>query len=357
MRKTNVIYIIILTVLLIIPVAFAENNDSSDKVVISNKLFSLSLPAVTKNTYTIKKEKDTVLIYDKVSQKAGYGGFVFGIKAYKHPSEHAMMPGGEKIGELTNKMGFIYDMVLIRPTDVQYDYVNGISDSYKTLYNLSSDLESDVDNKIIIEGKGKNKYYKNQGMKGGDLYKKILQKHITAIEEKWDSTKLEKEHMSYMYNVLSSSNKNMKDKIGYAYYDINGDGIEELLIGEIADVNCKCVIYDIYTMVNRKPAHVISGGNSGKYYVCNESFLCNEYSSGADECCVNVYILVENSVELYPQVGFKSDSSNTGFKSWYISYNLFKDEWKYISESAFKERKSVFEKYKRFDYLPLSKVK
>lgn len=337
--------------------AFAESNKDSEFVNVSGKLFSINLPPETRNTFTVKKQKDAIIIYDKASQKAGFGGLAFGVKAYRHPSEHAMMPGGRKIGELTDKIGFLYDMVLIQPTDVQYDYVNGSSDSYKTLYKLGCDLENDTDNSVIIEGKGKNKYHKNQGMKGDDLYKKVLQKHIIAIEEKWDSTKLEKEHMSYMYNVLAGSNKNVMDKIGYAYYDTNGDGIEELLIGEIATGNWKGVVYDIYTMVNRKPAHVISGGSRDRYYVCDDSFICNEYSSGANESGMKVYILVENATELYPQVGFKYDGYDNNLSPWYISYNLFKDEWENISEHTYKERKSTFEKYERFDYIPLSKFK
>ena len=96
-----------------------------------------------------------------------------------------------------------------------------------------------------------------------------------------------------MYNLIP------RNKIGYAYYDINADGIEELIFGEIAQGKLKGVIYDIYTMVDRKPQHVISGGNRNRYYICDNSFVCNEYSSGANESGVRIYILVENSTELY----------------------------------------------------------
>ena len=146
------------------------------------------------------------------------------------------------------------------------------------------------------------------------------------------------------------------NKIGYTYYDVNDDGIEELLIGEIAQGDWKGVIYDIYTMVNRKPVHVVSGGTRNRYYVCNDVFLCNEYSSGALESGWDVYILVENSTELFPQVSFKYDGYEDKNNPWFISYSTEK-KWEKVPEKLFKERKSTFEKYKRFDYSPLSYFK
>ena len=327
---------------------YKSDNLKTQKV--SNGLFSIALPKETKGLYTVKKKSNGIYIYDKSSKKAGFGGFAFGIKAYKNPADHAMMPGGRKLGELTDKKHTLYDIVLIQPTDVQYDYVKGEADSYHTLYKLADTIDNN------ISGKGKSVYHNKQGMLGKNLYKEIIKKHITAVKEKWDSTKLENENMSYMYNVITSSQKNPMSKIGYTYYDLNGDGIEELIIGEIADGEWKGVIYDIYTMVNRKPAHVVSGGSRNRYFACDGTFICNEYSSGALESGWRVYILVENSTELFPQVGFKYDGYKDSKNPWFISYDFLKDKWDNVSEETFKERKKVFDRYERFDYVPFSMV-
>lgn len=321
---------------------------------ISNKLFTITMPDNTKGLYIIKKEKNRICIYDKASKKAGFGGFAFGIKAYEKPSDHAQLPGGTKIGELTDKKGTIYDMVLKFPTDVQYDYTKSTQapDSYKLLYDLGNSVE--------IKGAKNTTYYKNRGMKGQNLYGEILNKHITAIKEKWDSTKLEKENMSYMYNVIAQNEKNVSDKIGYAYYDANADGIDELFIGEIAKDEWKGIIYDIYTMVDRKPKHVASGGSRNRYFVCDDTFICNDYSSGAYESGTRVYALVENSTELFPQVSFKYDGYQNSKNPYFISYGSGTDDdnkWENVSENKFKERKSVFERYIRFDYTPLNKYR
>jgi len=314
---------------------------------ISNKFFSITIPSIAKDSYVAKKKKNSIAIYDKDSMNAGFGGFAFAIIAYKTPSEHAMSIGSRKIGELV-KNNALYDIVIARPTDVQYDYtLKSEPRSYRYLYNLGNTVE--------IEGTKKATYFKDQGMKGKDLYQEVLNKHRTAIKEKWDSIKLEDENMSYMYNVLSSGGADVLNKVGYAYYDVNADGIDELLIGEIGTGSWKGVIYDIYTMVNRKPTHVISGGTRDRYYVCDDVFICREYSSGALESGVDVYNLVENSTELFPQVSFKYDGYTNSKKPWFLSYgsDINKEEWNNVDEKTFKDRKKVFEKYKRFNFTPL----
>lgn len=343
MKKFLILFIVCLVSLK----AFAaEDIHNRNYTIIKNKLFSISLPEELKGTYKTKKTKDKISIFHIESEKAGFGGFAFGIKAYKNPADHAVLPGSIKLGELTDKKGHLYDIVLKHPTDVQYDYTKGTEapESFKKLYDLGKTVN--------IQGVKGSTYFKNQGMKGEALYKDILKKHLTAINEKWDSSKLEQENMSYMYNVIAQTDKNPLNKIGYIYFDVNVDGIDELLIGEIAEGNWKGVIYDIYTMVNRKPQHVISGGERDRYYVCDDSFICNEYSSGAQESGVSVYNLVENSTELFPQVNFKIDGYENAKNPYFISYSDGK--WENVSENKYKERMKVFEKYERFDFIPLS---
>lgn len=321
---------------------------------VKNKMFSFVMPEELKGFYQAIIKKDKIEIYHIDSKKAGFGGFAFGIKAYKNPADHATLPGSYKLGELRNRKGVLYDIVLKQPTDVQYDYTkNYVPDTYKIMY--------DFGNFVDIQGIKGAQYFKAQGTKGKDLYKNILEKHITAIKEQWDSTKLENENMSYMYNVIAQNHEinNVLNKIGYTYYDTNADGIEELLIGEIADGNSKGIIYDIYTMVDRKPAHVISGGTRNRYFVCDETFICNEYSSGALESGLRVYSLLENSTELFGQVGFKYDGYKNKNKPWFLTYGSFVDsenEWKNIDEKTFYERRKTLEGYQRFDFIPLSKI-
>ena len=128
-----------------------------------------------------------------------------------------------------------------------------------------------------------------------------------------------------------------------------------MLIGEIAKNNLKGIVYDIYTMVDRKPAHVVSGGHRDSFYICNDVFVCNEKIQGAMEKDWFVYILLNNSTELFPQVGFKYDKYENKKNPWFISYNFEKDEWDNVSKQKFFDRKKTFDKYERFNYIPLNK--
>lgn len=344
MRK---LFSLITVFIFFIQICAYGNTYTDDKgTTFKNSLFSITLPQKFKGSYEVKKDKFRISVYHKESKKSGFGGFAFGIKAYKNPADHAVLPGGRKLGELTDKKGQIYDIVLKYPTDVQYDYTKSpkAPESFKLLYDYG---------KIVnIKGIKGSTYHKNQGMKGENLYRDILYKHITAINENWDSAKLEKENMSYMYNVIQKTSNKVLDKIGFAYYDINADGIDELLIGEIAAGG---VIYDIYTMVDRKPQHVISGGSRNRYYICDECFVCNEYSSGALESGVSVYNLVENSVELFPQVNFKYSEYENKKNPYFLSYS--DEKWENVTQKVFYERKQTFEKYENFNFTPLSKLK
>ena len=85
---------------------------------ISNNLFSVTMPSDTRGLYQVIKKDNGIFIYHKESKKDGFGGFAFGIKAYKKPSEHAMMPGGRKLGELSDKKSHLYDIVLVQPRPV-----------------------------------------------------------------------------------------------------------------------------------------------------------------------------------------------------------------------------------------------
>jgi len=332
---------------------YAKSGKIPKSKTIKGDLFSITMPGEFRGDYKIEKEKNKISVIHKKSKRGAYGGFAFGIKAYKNPADHAFLPGGKKVGELTDKKGRLYDIVLKYPTEIQYDQVKNAkaSEKYKELYNLGESVE--------INGIKGSTYFKNQGAKGEGLYDEIIKKHITAINEKWNSEKLEQENISSMYNNISKTNKNTLNKVGFAYYDTNSDGIEELLIGEITDNNSKSMIYDIYNMVNRKPQHVISANNRSRFYVCNDAFICNEYSSGALENGVRVYDLLENSAQLYPQVSFKYDAYIDYKNPWFISYgvDLNQDKWNNVSLEEYILRKKIFEKYNKINFIPLSKFK
>ena len=123
---------------------------------VSNEYFSFTMPKETKGTYTVGKEDDGIYICEKLSQKRGQGGLAFAIKFYKDPNEYADMEDVKKIGELADKNGTVYDIVLYHPREIYYGDGKKIEKNYKRLYDLAPNIE--------IKGINGNKYTKIQNI-------------------------------------------------------------------------------------------------------------------------------------------------------------------------------------------------
>ena len=97
---------------------------STDRV-LSNGLFSVTMPEDVEGLYEGIIEENKIVICDKKSREEKAGGQVFEISAEKTPMEYTRNPSLKKYGELTSGDGAVYDMTLSRPTDVRYTPVNG----------------------------------------------------------------------------------------------------------------------------------------------------------------------------------------------------------------------------------------
>ena len=321
---------------------------------LSNEIFKIDVPTRFDGLYDTDINDYTINLYDKESKEKGNQGWLFGILVFENVDDWATGPT-EKVGELKLNNGKIYDVIISYPTESQYGFSNDgtileMPPKYKSMYDARYEIAS------TVSGNDGEKISVGAGKKGEDLYKDILNKHLTAVKEGWDATKLENENMSTMYNIISSSGDGLS-KIGYAYKDINIDGIDELLIGEIADGDYNGIIYDIYTMVDRKPEHVVSGWDRNRYYILDSGLIRNEYSSGANESGVNIYDLTRNSTELFTQVSFKYDGYVDEKNPWFKSNDVGKDEsknWESIKEEEYNELDERFGKISKIDYKAFS---
>ena len=318
----------------------------------SNDLFSITMPEETVGTYETDISESRITVYDKASKDAGFGGYAFDVAAYKNPDEYA---GGmdKKIGEFTSADGTLYDIVVQYPSDVQYDYVtyaDKMPESYERLYRGAEDIL-----KTLTGTDGSGSFIWGAGTKGEELYGDVLAKYVQALKEKWDAQRLEKEDMSSMYYSIATEGGDVFDRVGYAYYDANYDGIEELFIGEIAEGDWKGTVYDIYTMVDREPAHVVSGWNRSRWYALSGGTIVNEYSEGAALSGLDIYDIEPNTANLLGQLKFKTDGYENEEQPWFISYDDG-ETWEPMTEEEYEERISNFSDYMRFDFAPFADV-
>ena len=316
-----------------------------------NEIFDITMPKELDGTYVIESRRNGYIVYDREAKDAGYGGYAFSVYAYEEPSDYA---GGmdKKLGEIRDGEDTLYDVVIEYPSDVQYDYTKyteDMPDTYKALYDGAEDII-----KTLKPAKGE--FVFGAGCNGEDMYSDVIKKYVTAVKEKWDSNRLESEDMSPEYNAINvATGGDGLDTVGYAYCDVNNDGIDELLIGEIAEGDLKGTVYDIYTMVDREPEHVLSGSGRDRYYALEYGMICNERSGGAEDSEWQSYDIEPNSTNLLIQLGVKKDGYEDKDNPWFVNFGSTEDDWESISEEEFEEYRSRFD-YIRLDFTPLSKA-
>lgn len=315
----------------------------------NNDIFAIKLDDKFNDLYDTVVELNYIEIYDKESENNGYNGLVFAICAFQNPEDWAGGPH-EKVGELSLKDGKVYDIIIGYPTESQFGFdTNEMPKNYKSLYDARYDIA-----KSLVASDGTAIMY-GQGSNGEGLYDDIIKNLIEYLSKNNDGTN-QSENISNIYDMIKSFDEDYLDKIVYAYYDVNTDGIDELLIGDTSNENKAFTIYDLYTMVDRKPVHVVSGSERNRYYAIDSGLIRNEYSNSANNSGIDIYNLETNSTNMVFQTAVKYDSEENSDNPWFVSYVKENDDydWDPISEETYEEMVSRFSNDAVFDYKKLS---
>lgn len=325
-----------------------QENDNENVLageVLSNSLFSITIPAELEGTYEAEVEDQQITLYHKESRDAGFNGMAFTIWAREMPAEFYGGPYMKR-GELTDANGKKYEVVIGYATEVQWDFekYSEMPEDFQKLYDAQDEI---LENMTGVEGAT---FAYQAGTKGEDLYPEIVAKYQQAIDEGWDATQFEENDMSpEFYSIIQTDGAS---GIGIAYYDSDKDGVDECYVGTLVDDELRGSVYDIYTMVDGVPTHVISGTARNRFYVYSEGMIVNEYSSGALENGSIVYCLEPNSTELVYQWGTKIDAYTNEDQPWFISY--MEDEWENVTEDEFNDREASPEDYTDLEFKALS---
>ncbi len=331
---------------------FEENITYVEDMVLSTDLYSITMPEEFKGKFLAYINGNEISFYDKASNEAGFGGYAFSVVA---DVDKNYIAGGmyTKVGEIMTSDGQFVDVLKGYPSDVQWDYVTypdmESAEDYNKLY-LATDsiIES-------IEAKEGNYFMYGAGIKGEDLYFVTLDSFVQACTEGWDAAKFEENDLSPEYGALiQNEGEKALDKIGYAYRDISSDGVDDLLIGIIGDNNEPSVVYDIYTMVNREPAHVVSGTSRNRCYALEYGGFANVSSGGANENQVALYDIEPGTTNLIQQFTLKYDGYEDEKNPWFVSYDDGAT-WESMTEEDYTDRlKMTEERYLNLDFKPIS---
>ncbi len=111
-----------------------------------------------------------------------------------------------------------------------------------------------------------------------DAYKSILDQYHTALSENWDFETLTNNNLNYMCAFYNGTG--LLD-IGYAFYDIDGNGTNELLIGIVSQDNRDGDVFDIYTLTDNKPVMLAQSGERDMYTLCQNGMVSEAGSNSA----------------------------------------------------------------------------
>ena len=138
---------------------------------------------------------------------------------------------------------------------------------------------------------------------------------------------------TYAYSKDGYDKAGSLDYTGYSFVDLNGDGNNELIIGNLSDdVRLDKMIYLISTIHNNVPYGVLTSSETINYYLCQDNKIGYE-SHGVDYKWSNTYSVYE----------FAKDGLSTDFVEGIQSYRGDNDEILWKSEDAYENESEISE--------------
>ena len=122
-------------------------------------------------------------------------------------------------------------------------------------------------------------------------YDEILGKYKLAQMEQWDMERLMNEGVSTLCQYCYGETPDVSG-MGYLMRDLDGNGVDELLIGPLkGDEFTEHMIFDLYTVEDGEAVQVFQGQERDRYYSTNADMIYNEGDGGAGNSAVSNYVL------------------------------------------------------------------
>ena len=117
------------------------------------------------------------------------------------------------------------------------------------------------------------------------------------------------------------------DHTGYIYYDINGDGTEELIVGNADGFEGpELSVFAVYTYKDGEVYHVVDGWSRNRWSIGTDGSLLNWGSSGAAYACFGTFRINDSSDGLKCD-GFWFTDSIDGDTMRYGTYHNTTGDW------------------------------
>ena len=315
---------------------------------IKTDCFSIQVPESVSQICDIQINRDSsVSFYEKLSHEKFGGGHVGTIAVFESVREYGYIPSYGRGGQITMEDGKTMDVVLIYPSDVQFDM--GSQESTDN-YGLLRDA---FDKRIVPSLQCEGAVYTPQDqLDTSSIYSSVLETLKSDIEEGKDPAGFEEDDFSYLYALVASTESEPLKAVGAQFLDITGDGYDELLIGQPGNP----AVYDLYTQLDGEVIHVFSGAERDIYSLAGwggNPSIKNTASGGADITIITFYSLESVNGELFPQVTFTYDAQGDPEHPFLVSYGEGLDT-EPLPEEEWNERQSNFGTEFQPEYIALA---
>jgi hypothetical protein len=155
------------------------------------------------------------------------------------------------------------------------------------------------------------------------VYAQQIARYYTAISQQWDEDTYWDHEMSslavYYYEGTPLEN------VGFAFMDLDGNGIQELLIGAILGSDRDPLVFEIWTIRNGEPAMLAQSGSHNRYYLqyAQEDGLWSvayEAENGAANHAVYYLQLADGEFQVIQGIVFDAIANEQD--PWFMAYDL-----------------------------------
>ena len=163
--------------------------------------------------------------------------------------------------------------------------------------------------------------------------------YYTAISGKWDENACLEKDLSAL--TASYYECQPLENLGYAFMDLDGDDVSELVIGAIQNAAEDPLVLEIWTLKNGEPLRLVQSGSHNRYYLqyAEEDELWSvayEAEDGAATHAVYYLQLVEG--EFLVSQGIVYDAKTSETEPWFMAYDL---DWDVTNDSPIDEETAV----------------
>ena len=196
---------------------------------------------------------------------------------------------------------------------------------------------------------------------GDVIYTQQIERYDAAISEQWDESAYFDHEMSPLAAYYYEGNA--LDHVGFTLMDLDGDDIQELIIGAIKNAEHDPLVFEIWTTKNGEPVMLAQSGSRNRYYMQYSEedgvwSVAYEAENGAANHAVYYLHLAEGEFEVTQGVVFDAVANEN--EPWFMAYDL---DWDVSNDMPIDEdtANAVMDAernlYTALEYLPYSLYK